>query len=305
MSRGDGPRPAARPGADPKAGKAAGAGEARGALRVDARRAPRASDADPGALGRARGVSPLRRAGGASRHPGDGEAPLSARARALLACGLVVLALVVGVGGYLGFRAALAQLDAAGTRAGSATSATDAYVLFAVRAGDGSLSQAYLCYADSINDRAEMASLPADARPSQDGGAQAETLAEAYGRGGLDALRSLVAGFSQVPVEAGVELSEEQMGRVLALARAEAGAPSPSSLASELSSSQGQGVGEAPLRGLLNTLRDVGTDAGFVELSAPTDAREDDGGAVEVIRSTEWLTTVRGMRDTGEVSATS
>lgn len=253
-------------------------------------RAPRPSQADPASLGRARGVRPLGGQGPARLAPAS-----PARRRVALACACACVLLVL-VGAFFGFRALLGAANETRAQAGSAVTATDAYVALAVTDADGALAQAGLLYADSINNRALLAWVPADACADAASSADAGTFAEAYARGGSDALASALERSAQVDVVGVVGLTDDELASVRALVAGDSGAPTPAKLASELASGEAVTLSEAALRGLLATLRDVG-DVGFVELSAPTQAQTGDEGSALVLRSSEWLSLVRGMRD--------
>ena len=213
------------------------------------------------------------------------------RALAICAC---VLALVFCAGAFLGCRALLDAANGTRAQAGSATSATDAYVGVAVTSADGTLARAGVLYADTINNRALLAWVGADARDAASGGASTETFAETYARGGADGLKAALEQSAGVSLACVLALTDDELAQVLALASGEAGAPSPSALAASLA--DGSGVSADALRGLLATLRDVG-DAGFVELSAPMQSQTGDEDGASVLRSSEWQALVRAMRD--------
>ena len=249
--------------------------------------APEPSQARPESLTRAAGVRAL----GPERPRARQANPGRARLLAVVAC---VCALAICAGAFFGCRAVLDAANGTRAQAGSATSATDAYVGVAVTSADGALERAGVLYADTINNRALLAWVAPDARDAASGGASTETFAEAYARGGADGLESALEQSAGVSLAGVLSLTDDELAQVLSLASGESGAPSPSALAASLAG--GESLSADALRGLFATLRDVG-DAGFVELSAPTQSQTGDEGGASVLRSSECQARVRAMRD--------
>ena len=269
----------------------------------------RASAADVEGLGRAKGVSSLR-AGHLSRSQEGraqaAEMPLPRNRVIAIVVALALVAVAIGVGTFFLVRGALVSVNESAASSSSAHYATDAFDLVAVRGEDGALSGAYLTYVDSINGRTELCALPADLAATMPSGQEAGTLADVFSSGGVESLASVVQSMASVSFAASFEVTSAQMDAIIDVATNAGSTQDVASLASEICSGADQNVTEAALRGLLVTMRDVGSE-GYVELTAPVDeVTTDDGTTVQQLRTDEWQTMVRGMRDAaGDVTLAS
>ena len=268
----------------------------------------RVSAADVAGLGRAQGVSSLR-AGHLSRSQEGraraGEMPLPRNRVIAIVVALALVAAAIGVGTFFLVRGALVSVNESAASSSSAHYATDAFDLVAVRGQDGALSGAYLVYVDSINGRTELCALPPELAATMPSGQAGGTLADVFASGGLESLASVVQSMASVDLAASFEVTSAQMDAIIDVATNAGSSQDVGALAGEIASTEGQGVSEAALRGLLVTMKDVGSE-GYVEMAAPTDdATADDGSAVKELRLEEWQTMVRGMRDAaGDVTLT-
>ena len=268
-----------------------------GAGSVPAGQTTRASAADVRGLGRATGTSSLRRGHLSQSQEGRARAAQVERRRLVpLVVVMALVAVAIGVGAFFLFRAALTSVNEGAASRSSAAYATDAFVLTAVHGDDGALAGAYLAYVDSINGRTELCWLSADVAATMPSGQDAGTLADVYASSGLSQLALVVKSMASIDLAASFEVTQAQMDAIIDVATNAGSSVDVGALAQEIAAGEGQGVSASALRGLLVTMRDVGSE-GFVEMTAPADEESTDGGARRELRTDEWQTMVRGMRD--------
>lgn len=257
----------------------------------------------------ASGVSSLRQtvSQDRDRQGGEGSAPIPRRRALAIALVAALAVVLLALGAFFLFRSALRSLSEA-PAAGSTL--TDSYLALAQTDDQGALAAVYLAYVDSIEGRTELCRLSASTLAGSSGSTgaegdgqeeQAATLADVWERGGLEDLRATLAELSAVDIPAAVQVSGAQLDAIVDLAQGADTKATPASLAQDLA--QGATVGSAAtqacLRTLLSTIKEIGPD-GYVLLYAPVQQTSDQDQTTEALSSADWLTMVRGMRDSSE-----